>query len=222
MKDLSVTEEYVLCALNKKGVISSYGIELEACIAAGGLIDLIQSYCIKLNEKKEIVVIKDLDAELDFLKPMYDWLKSSKSKNVSEIANDYMMSSDSKKINTFIESIENSLTNKGCVKVEHKKCIFGNRTYFIPEVNEIDKVIQKIRAELLEEGEVSEETIALVSLLDKSLMIKNYFSKYESNELKKRLKEIRQSSSSQLIKQMIDSVDAVVAAFTALAVVMSV
>ncbi|MCG9969589.1 GPP34 family phosphoprotein [Pelotomaculum terephthalicicum JT] len=72
-------------------------------------------------------------------------------------------------------------------------------------------MIQKIRAELLENGTISDETVALVSLLEKSHQIKKYFSKYESEQLKARLKEIKEAPSNQLVKQMVDYVDMIIA-----------
>jgi hypothetical protein len=51
--------------------------------------------------------------------------------------------------------------------------------------------IEKLRAELLEEGPVSEETIALTLLLTASKTITDYFSKFEINQLKERIREFK-------------------------------
>lgn len=64
-----------------------------------------------------------------------------------------------------------------------------------------------IRAELLEDGQVSDEIVALVSLLEKSGQIKKYFSKYERDQLKIRLKEIQNSDANKLVKVMVDCIN---------------
>ena len=72
-------------------------------------------------------------------------------------------------------------------------------------------VIEKIRAELLEDGDVSEDVIALTVLLDKSGQLKEYFSKYEQKELKEKLEVIRKSKAGTTAKELlwyIDSLDA--------------
>lgn len=72
-------------------------------------------------------------------------------------------------------------------------------------------VIEKIRAELLEDGDVSEDVIALTVLLDKSGQLKEYFSKYEQKELKEKLEVIRKSEAGTTVKELlwyIDSLDA--------------
>jgi len=71
----------------------------------------------------------------------------------------------------------------------------------------VTKVVEKLRAEFLEEGTVSDETIVLGALLNKSGLIKKYFSKYETQKLNNRLKEIKQSEAGALIKKMIDYID---------------
>lgn len=76
----------------------------------------------------------------------------------------------------------------------------------------MDKVIQQLRAELLEEGPVSENMIVLTALLDTGGLLKKYFSKYESGQLKKRIKEVRESEEGAVIKSMMDYVEAMIIA----------
>ena len=59
---------------------------------------------------------------------------------------------------------------------------------------------------------MADETVALVSLMEKSYRLKRYFSKYEARQLKARLREIRLTPSNQLVKQTVEYVDAMIAA----------
>ncbi len=76
----------------------------------------------------------------------------------------------------------------------------------------MDKVIQQLRAELLEEGTMSEEMIVLAALLDTGGLLKKYFSKYEADQLKKRIKEVRKSEEGAMIKSMMDYVESMIIA----------
>jgi hypothetical protein len=215
MKNLSIAQEYLLCSLNKKGKLPSLSTEIPVCVLASGLIELLASKCIKADEKNYVSVIGDLSGEQVYLKSLYDSLNISKPMKIRKIAEEYIIGLTGRKMTGLVTDIGNSLADKSCVKAE-KGGIFGNKDCFIPDTNEVDKVIQKIRAELLESGTMSDETAALVSLLDKSNQIKKYFSKYESEQLKIRLNEIKNTPSDQLVKQMIDYIEEIIAIIAAI------
>ena len=98
-----------------------------------------------------------------------------------------------------------------------KKGLLGTKEYRTVKAEEKDRVIQKIRAEFLEEGQISEETVLLGCLLDKTSLLKKYFSAYEAKMLKQRLKELRKAPENKLINEMIDSVDTLIAVIAATA-----
>ena len=64
-----------------------------------------------------------------------------------------------------------------------------------------------IRAEFLEDVEVTEDIASLIILLDKSKLLKTYFSEYEQKEIKKKLKEITNSDTGKSIKDMVNNVE---------------
>jgi len=215
MQDLSITQEYLLCALTEKGVIPSFSIESPVCVVAGGIIELLQSQIVMFDEKKKLSVIGDLNQELIHLKSLYEWIQNEKPMKIEKLVGEYAMSFSGKKMKKLISDIGNSLDKADCVCTESGG-IFGTKSCFIPNAKEVDKVIQKIRAELLDDGEISEETVALVSLLDKSKLLKKYFSKYESKQLKNRLQDIKKTSSNLLVKQMVEYVETMVAVIAAI------
>ncbi|BAE83742.1 GOLPH3/VPS74 family protein [Desulfitobacterium hafniense] len=206
MKSLSIAQEYVLCSLNTKGDLPPLSIKIPVCVVASGLIELLLSNCIKVNENKKLCVINGLGAEQVYLKSLFDSLNKPRPIEIKEIALEYNLSFTNKRLNALVADIGNSLADRDCVTIE-KGGILGNESYFIPNPDEVDRVIQKIRAELLESGTVSDETVALASLLEEGNQIRNYFSKYELKQLNVRLKEIKKASSNQLLKQMLDYVD---------------
>ena len=68
-------------------------------------------------------------------------------------------------------------------------------------------MIQNIRAELLEDGELSEDIIALTALLDKSGELSRYFSAYEKKALKARLKEIKENPQVKAFQKVLEDID---------------
>ena len=78
---------------------------------------------------------------------------------------------------------------------------------YIPDEKELDTVVQNIRAELLEEGELSEDIVALTALLEKSGDLMRYFSAYEKKSIRSRLKEIKESPQSEMIQKVAEYID---------------
>ena len=212
MKDLSITQEFLLCALDGKGRFSAFDYEKPVCLIAGGLLELLNNEFVEIENKK-VVVIKELEEPLKYLYPLFNFIKNSKPKTLKSIASEYVMSFTSRKLNELILSVGNSLVLDDCADEVYRKSFFGRqKKYIVPKKEKIDHVIQKIRAELLEDGDISEETVGLVSLLNKCHLLKRYFSKYESDQLNIRLKEIKNSSPNKMIKEMLDYIDAMMAA----------
>ncbi|MCI9423232.1 MAG: hypothetical protein HFG81_11060 [Dorea sp.] len=89
-----------------------------------------------------------------------------------------------------------------------KAGLLGNKYGYAPKKDVITGIIEKIRSELLEDGEISEDVIALTALMDKAGNLKDYFSKYEQKELKNKIKTIKQSEAGTLAKEMAQHIDA--------------
>ena len=89
---------------------------------------------------------------------------------------------------------------------------------FIPVKGALDGVIDLVRSELLEEGEVTEDIAALVILLEKADIIKNYFSPYERGQMKDRLKAIVRSPQGRQVGRMVEYVEGMLSIMTVLMV----
>lgn len=214
MKGMSYTQEYLLCALNSKGSIPIMNSNrITACIVAGGLLEMLQSRAISINAKKKIVIERSLSENEAHLGPLYNTIKSGKPMTVNDIAGKYVFGTG-KKLYEFMEALSVTLKETHCVTPAIGG-LFHNRTVLIPNNDEVLKVIEKIRAEFLEQGSVQDETIVLGALLQKSGLIKNYFSKFESQRLKERIEEIKKSAAGSLVKEMVDYIDAMLAAIIA-------
>ncbi len=206
MKNLSFTQEFFLCALKPQGSTTlTNSTESSTCLLAGSLLELLIDGYISIDDKKKMFITKDLSSEKLYLLPIYELIKNNKPMNVETIAEKYAFGFTLP--NELFQSVGHSIVEDGCVVEKSNQGLFKNKVLFLPNESEVTKVVEKLRAEFLEEGTVSDETIVLGALLNKSGLIKKYFSKYETQKLNNRLKEIKQSEAGALIKKMIDYID---------------
>ena len=78
---------------------------------------------------------------------------------------------------------------------------------YIPTKEILDQVVEKIRAELLEKGPLTEDIVALTVLLNKAGRLKHYFSKHEQKELKARLAEIKNSDVEKSVRDALNQAE---------------
>ena len=112
-----------------------------------------------------------------------------------------------KAINALIDSVGESLLAAGCVQKETGG-LFGGKKRYLPSASMVDAIVQNIRAEILEDGELSEDIVALSALLHKSGELKKYFSAYEKKDFRKRMQEIKESPQNEMIQKVMEYIDA--------------
>lgn len=215
MKDLTITQEYMICVLNEKGKMSEMlGVEKIVCFVASGLLEMKLEGCIAM-EKKKVCVISDLPEKLAHLKPLYDYINRYESVKIEKIIEEYTYTFTDKRFYELVDSVGKSLAEINMAE-EIEKGILGKRKYYIPTKDAVHYVIDMIRSELLEEGEITEDIVLLTILLAKGKIIKKYFSEYEQKEMKLRLKEILNSADGHMVQEMIDHIENMIYTMTVL------
>lgn len=213
MDELSFTQEYVLCVLNQKGSLRSLKqTETKVCLVASGIWELLIDNIIALDNKGKIGIKTDLPLEKEYLHPLFKEIKDSKPMKLKVLVEKYSLSFTDKKLNSFIETLIFYLVQNGTLLEEKSKGLFGNKSKYTPKADYVNRTIEKIRAEFLEDGDLSDETAILSVLLKESKLLKKYFSQYESEKLKERIKDLKDSSISPFVKEMIDQINAVIIA----------
>lgn len=203
LMELSIAKEFMLCSLNDKGKLRGMGSET-LCFNIACLLELMDKKVISIKEDK-FQINQELNEQDAYLLPMYHFIKNSKPMKASQFA----MTLSNEPNKELFKTVKEALIVDGCMMEIEKNSLLGKKIYTVAKKEWIDAVVQKVRAEVLEEGVLDQKTIILLALLDKAGLLKSYFSKYESNDLKKRLKEIKQDENHKLLKQMLDYVDAV-------------
>ena len=74
MNDLTLVQQYLLCAVSDGGKLTSLHSERMICFLAGGLLTLELAGCVAVDEKKKISATAPLPEGLAYLRPMYDFI----------------------------------------------------------------------------------------------------------------------------------------------------
>jgi hypothetical protein len=213
MRDLTVTQEYFVCASAKNGKIS--GTERVICFVAAGLFELALDDLIHFEKKCIVPVTGTLPDEKSMLAPLFQLLVSKKNVTVEKLAEEYAFSFTDANLNALFTSVGESLVHTGYAQ-RGKGGVFGRKTLYLPQREAVDRTIDKLRAELLEDCTVTEESALLINLLQKANLLKFYFSKYEQAQIPQKLKLIAASESGKKIQEMMDSILGMIAIATTL------
>ncbi|MCL2783384.1 MAG: GPP34 family phosphoprotein [Propionibacteriaceae bacterium] len=211
MSDLSFTQEYYLCAVNSKGNSPLDGGEFTACLVVGDIMEMLGQGLISKDEKSRFYAAKPWDDSLPYAKPMYDAIASSKK---PRSASDFLFELSFKQISSLSSSIGTSLVAAGDADELDNQGLFKNKTKYVPKPEAVTRVIEKVRAEFLEDGRMSDETVCLTALLDAGNLIHHYFSEVEARSVKNRLAEIRESETYSAVKEILDTITALIIIIT--------
>ena len=168
------------------------------CFVAGALIELKLSNCVSIENKK-VSIIGELPEKNNYLKPLYEYIKEKENVKVDKLATDYLCSFTDKKTNELIELIGKSLKELG-IAHEEQVGVLSKSNVYVAENETIKQAINKIKSELLENEDITEENAVIYMLLEKSKLLKEYFSKFELKELKEKMKNIIKNENYKTIK----------------------
>lgn len=198
--------------IDKNGLLPAmYRDEAGAGLTASAFIDLIVNDIVAV-EKKKITVIKELPDSLEYLEALYTYLKE-KPRTMEKTMTDFYAGSRNRKL---AEKIGESLYKDG-VAAEDAGGLFGSKRVFIPEKDYKEELAAIIRSAVREE-EMSPRDVALIWILQQTNCLKQYFSKHETDQLKRKLKEIKKDPLNKQLANMIDYVSDMTAVMAAVAV----
>ena len=218
MKDLSLVQEYMICAVNEKGGIPSFSTEKLVCLVAAGLLNLRLAGCLAIEGKK-VRTTSPLPEDRAYLGSLYEFV-GDKPKALEKIVEVYTYSVTDKRLGRLMEDVGRSLVDLGLAQ-EARGGLLGNKKNFIPAKEAVESVIDMVRAELLEDGEVTEDIAALVVLLEKRKCVKTYFSAYEQKTIKEKLKAIMASPEGKLVGELVAHVEGMIDIAAAMVVICS-
>ena len=206
MKDLTLTQEFSLCQMNKKGkLVGKITTMPNFALVTAALYELYLNDSISLT--KEIEIKKAPNKDLKHLVVLYDFIKSQKKLQFRSVVQKICFNDKLIKL-IFHNCKEQLLTEDFLEEVTVKGFLNTSKIVTVSKTGSTDFVIQKIRAEVLEDGEISENTIPLIALLVKTKKLEDYFSKYELDALKIRIEVLKTDEQYKLMFNTIKEMEA--------------
>ena len=213
MKDLTLTQDFLLCQINRKGKLDGkLNVMPNFALGIATLYELYLNDNISLT--KEIEIKKEPNKELKHLVLIYDFIKKQKKLELKSVVQKICFDDKLMKL-IFNNCKEQLLTDDYLEEVEVKGFLNTSKITTIPKAESTDFVIQKIRAEVLEYGEISDNTITLIALLEQTKKLQDYFSKYELDALKSRIKVLKTDEQYKFIFNTIEEIESLQAAILA-------
>lgn len=206
MNDLSLAQQYLLCVLKKNGKFPGIGIENPLCFTASCVLELLMGDVLAFDGKK-LRVQAPLPEEKAYLRPVHAMIQRKQPVKFETVVEAFSVTFTGKAMNALVDSVGESLVAAGCVQKETGG-LFGGKKRYLPSASMVDAIVQNIRAEILEDGELSEDIVALSALLHKSGELKKYFSAYEKKDFRKRMQEIKESPQNEMIQKVMEYIDA--------------
>ena len=214
MKDLSIVQKYMVCTVNDKGVFPFASVEERTLgLVAGALLELQMEGCIAVDGKK-VSVAGALPQDKGYLKPLYDFIREKQSVKLYVVVDAYNFSWTDKRINELRDAVGGSLVQLGAASA-CKAGLLGKQAGYLPGPETVRSVVEQMRAELLEEGPVSDETAVLVALLERVKCLKAYFSAFEQKAVQQKIEALTQSPEGKMVRDMMTYLQIIMYSFAA-------
>lgn len=197
ISDFSLAQEFAIIASDaprykKVRLFRSY---LQLYTVGAAIIDMGLNGQLRWNEREQLEPVEPLSArntgEIQLLQIIQAASKPKKMKSWMR----YFLYHPGKRASIFNLLIQ-PLLEQGLIREESSKFlfIFPAKRYRISASSK-DSIIQKLRAELLEDGSVTLQTAVLGMLLDISKLLKEFFSQYEERNLKLKVEQLQTEQS---------------------------
>lgn len=188
LKNLSIPQEFVLLALdretNKIKSIFRMHVALYTVIAC--MMELSINGNLTFEGDDTVRISNSAPTGEKYLDRLLEIMAAEKPKKLKKWVSYFYYRREIYKM------VVESLVDKGVLEIEHTKFLFVVPVKkYVDVANIRNHIVEKIRAELLEHGNVEEHTIALVLFLNIKSMLKDYFSDYEQKTLKQKLEILR-------------------------------
>lgn len=193
LHNLTIAQEFAILALdrdtNKLKSIFRMHIQLYTVMAC--FIELSIEGKIKFEDNDTVTVTNSAPTDEKYFDRLLQIVSSEKPKKLKNWVS-YFYHNQLFNQEEIYKLVLESLVNQGILEIKDSEILNVIPVKkFIDITNNRDRIVEKIRAELLEAGKLEEHTIALVLLLNSKNMLKDYFSVFENKALKQRLATLR-------------------------------
>lgn len=206
MKNLSLSQQYLLLTMNRQGKISSLNYYVGMCLVMAGLLDLQSASVVELDQKEIIILTDELPDELAYLDCLLNKIMTLKKKRIDKLAVAYGGTFFEKDLKQLVAQIRSSL-------IEIDEVSVMSDTSYLAKENTIAKLV----ARLENLNQLDYDGLKLAILLKKSSYLKQYIEKEERKKLEVKIKEAKKDPVSQQTQTMISQLDWLVGSLVVIA-----
>lgn len=204
LKNLSIPQEFALLALDRETnkLKSIFRIHVALYTVMACIVELSINGNVTFEDDDTVSISNSASTGEKYLDRLLEIMIAEKPKKLQKwVSYFYYNQRDIYKM------VVESLVDQGVLQIENAEVLFVVPVKKYSDVaNARNRIVEKIRAELLEQGNVEEHTVALVLFLYMQNMLNDYFSDYEQKTLKQKLEILRKED----IYKKISIVDGVI------------
>jgi Golgi phosphoprotein 3 (GPP34) len=202
-QNITLAEKFGLLILdNKSGTRKTDGLGYTTFYTTVSIVaELVNIQKLDFGENK-ISVIDNTKTNISYLDDVLEYFANTNIKNPTEaIYSYYSLELNKKGIGeeNIVDEVYLALTNKNLITKQKNKFLWliDNTKFHLSKQGSknVNNIVEQLRVELLEDGEISDEGLMLALLLQKigwpnQSYIKDYFSKYELESISQKLSSL--------------------------------
>lgn len=211
--ELSTTEQFIILDLMGKNLIKNKKVKVgnsKIYSIASIFIDLCFKDKIAFNENQQVIITNSELTGIEYNDIVLKTITSKKTMSIKEWIEYFY--SHPKLRDSIYNAITQSIIKKDALEVISSPSLLNSsKKSYIDSKNIGDFIVQKLRAELLEDGNIDDNTLSLVILLDENKMLMSYFSEYEYKDIKDKIEKMYEDKATnkfKIIKKAITNIEA--------------
>lgn len=162
MTELTITQEYLLLAVNDRGRFSPLNPQQPICLVAAALLELEGAGCVLFSGER-VGLAGPLPAALRCLKPLYDFIDRPRPVPLAMVLRDF--APDGPKLAELAEAVGESLHD---AKLASPQRSLAGRVYYLPAAGEAGRRLERLLVHLCGESGPTPREAALAVLLCQS------------------------------------------------------
>ena len=162
MTELTITQEYLLLAVNDRGRFSPLNPQQPICFVAAALGELTEAGCVAFLGEK-VGLGGPLPEELRCLKPLYDFIDRPRPVPLAMVLRDF--SPDGPKLAELAETVGESLEAQGLAAPQRA---LAGRVFYLPAAGQATRRLERLLFHLSAESGPAPKEAALAVLLCQS------------------------------------------------------
>ncbi|ONI39178.1 hypothetical protein AN639_10435 [Candidatus Epulonipiscium fishelsonii] len=191
MNDLTLTQQYTLCAMKNNGEFGEWHSE-DLMLEVAAVLELVQRKLIKFRNDQTIKIVDKLNLECSHLQPVYEIIQENEPMEFDELIEEFENNYNADVKEDLFENVKNILMVKGAL-VEDKNSRWDDEPIWYPKNNVIKLLMEKLRPNSICNA-IGETEALLATLLSDIGVLRKNFSESEIEILKDQVDDMSENN----------------------------